>query len=396
MWMDNMYGNKICDKEEKTRREAMEKYRNIAEIVVAILLGFGILIWSLADEDESFSSSERRSLAVKPSANIENILSGKYMRDFENYTLDQFPARDTFRSLKALTAFNVYVKKDNNGLYLDGEQIGKLEYPLKEKSVKNAIEKIDFIYKKYLESGEHDIYFAIIPDKNYYLTEGKSYPKLDYKRMEDMMVGSLGYGQYISLFDELDKESYYYTDTHWRQECIGPVAEKLLGKMSMLDNYDNNQDVEGETYDIVDLSEEFYGVYYGQLGVKHEADIMRYLKNDIIDSYVVHDYETNKSMDVYDYEKFYSDDPYEFFLGGSKSLITIENSLVETDRELIIFRDSFGSSIAPLLAEKYAKVTLVDIRYISSALLDRFIEFDNQDILFLYSSLVLNNSETFK
>ena len=59
-----------------------------------------------------------------------------------------------------------------------------------------------------------------------------------------------------------------------------------------------------------------------------------------------------------------------------------------------IFRDSFGSSIAPLLSEGYAKITLVDIRYLRADLLERFIEFKNQDVLFLYSTSVLNHSET--
>ena len=75
-------------------------------------------------------------------------------------------------------------------------------------------------------------------------------------------------------------------------------------------------------------------------------------------------------------------------------LITIENPNYKSDRELIIFRDSFGSSIAPLLAGGYAKITLVDIRYLRADLLDRFIEFKNQDVLFLYSTSVLNHSET--
>ena len=84
------------------------------------------------------------------------------------------------------------------------------------------------------------------------------------------------------------------------------------------------------------------------------------------------------------------------FLSGSLSLITIENPNATTDKELVIFRDSFGSSIAPLLVEGYAKVTLVDIRYIASDLVGRFVDFENQDVLFLYSTLVLNNSVTLK
>ena len=50
----------------------------------------------------------------------------------------------------------------------------------------------------------------------------------------------------------------------------------------------------------------------------------------------------------------------------------------------------------PLILRDYAKITLVDVRYIQPALLSRYIDFTGQDVLFLYSTLVLNNSETIK
>ena len=62
------------------------------------------------------------------------------------------------------------------------------------------------------------------------------------------------------------------------------------------------------------------------------------------------------------------------------------------DKELLLFRDSFGSSLAPLLVENYKKITLIDIRYMSSKLLGEFIEFGDQDVLFLYSTVVLNQN----
>ena len=52
--------------------------------------------------------------------------------------------------------------------------------------------------------------------------------------------------------------------------------------------------------------------------------------------------------------------------------------------------------MAPLLVSGYRKITLVDIRYLHPDLLERYIEFDGQDVLFLYSTLVLNHSETLK
>ena len=77
------------------------------------------------------------------------------------------------------------------------------------------------------------------------------------------------------------------------------------------------------------------------------------------------------------------------FLSGSVSLLTIENPNAKTDRELVIFRDSFASSLAPLLLDGYAKITLVDIRYLPSARLGSFLTFTDQDVLFLYSVNVL-------
>ena len=95
-------------------------------------------------------------------------------------------------------------------------------------------------------------------------------------------------------------------------------------------------------------------------------------------------------------EKAAGNAPYEMFLSGPISLMEINNPSAKTERELVIFRDSFGSAIAPLLAEGYSKITLVDIRYISSNYIGQLVDFEDADVLFLYSTLVLNNSEMFK
>jgi hypothetical protein len=62
----------------------------------------------------------------------------------------------------------------------------------------------------------------------------------------------------------------------------------------------------------------------------------------------------------------------------------------------VIFRDSFGSSIAPLFAEGYKKITLLDIRYLNQNLIENFVTFENQDVLFLYSTGVINNETAFR
>ena len=100
---------------------------------------------------------------------------------------------------------------------------------------------------------------------------------------------------------------------------------------------------------------------------------------------------------IYNMEKKSGKDPYEIFLSGPRSLITIENPNCKSDKELVIFRDSFGSSLIPLLAGGYRTVYAVDIRYISTDALARVTEFpEGADVLLLYSVAVLQNSITLK
>ena len=120
------------------------------------------------------------------------------------------------------------------------------------------------------------------------------------------------------------------------------------------------------------------------------------MESDLLTACTVYDHETGKTGSVYDLTKVNSRDLYDVYLSGARALLTIENPHAATDRELIVFRDSYGSSLVPLLTQGYASVTLVDIRYISSDLLDQFLEFHGQDVLMLYSTLILNGSSAMK
>ena len=94
--------------------------------------------------------------------------------------------------------------------------------------------------------------------------------------------------------------------------------------------------------------------------------------------------------ELYKEEYFKNVDPYDLFLEGTqKPLFIIENENATTDKELIVYRDSFGSSLVPLLVEGYKKITVVDVRYMATSLIDsnNLIDYkDGQDVLFIYST----------
>lgn len=363
------------------------KTKNLAVscILAIFFLGFALGAW--LKPANAFSSSERRELKQFPDLTWDSVLAGRFMTDFESYTLDQFPFRDSFRTLKSLNSSYVFRQQDNNDIYIAEGYACAMEYPLNLASLEWASYRFRDIYEKYLKEAGCQVYFSCIPDKNYFLGESSGHLTMDYPSLFQTFEEQMDFAEPIDITPLLSLEDYYKTDTHWRQEKIQDVAQRIADAMGVTLN---------ETYTEKTLENPFYGVYHGQSALPLPGESLHYLTNDILDQCKVYDHQNNREIRIYDMEKAVGRDPYEMFLSGSLSLITIENPEASTDRELILFRDSFGSSLTPLLVEGYHKITLVDVRYLQSNILDKFIEFDGQDVLFLYSTLVLNNSSTIK
>ena len=361
---------------------------NMNTIVTVVVLGIVFVSLTMASwllPPQEFSDNERRKLAQRPKFSPDTMSDGSFMTEFEKYTLDQFPLRDQFRTLKAYTTYDVFGQLDNHDIYIQDGYAAKLEYPLQMDSLEHAADRFAYIYEKYLADKEMNIYLSIVPDKSYFLAEKHGYLSTDYEKLFHMMRNHMNYADYIDITGTLDITDYYKTDTHWRQEKLPETAAVLAEGMGT--------SISG-AYTEYALDVPFYGVYYGQSALPLPPETLYYLSNDVLDGCIVTNHEDQTMGSIYNMEKKSGKDPYEIFLSGPRSLITIENPNCKSDKELVIFRDSFGSSIAPLLSEGYAKITLVDIRYLRADLLERFIEFKNQDVLFLYSTSVLNHSET--
>ena len=122
---------------------------------------------------------------------------------------------------------------------------------------------------------------------------------------------------------------------------------------------------------------------------------MAYLVSGGTENALVHSIETG-DMAVYDPAAIGNVDPYDVFLGGPQAVVTIENPNAVSDRHIVIFRDSFASSLAPLMIDSFREITLVDLRYVRSDLLGEYVDFENADILFLYSTSMLNTASLLK
>ncbi|MBQ2687789.1 MAG: hypothetical protein IJF52_04095 [Clostridia bacterium] len=356
------------------------KIKNLLTVLLSGLFVLSLSLWCFFGKTPDYSESERRVLESFPKVTFDTISSGEFSQDFEKYSTDRFPLRDTFRSLKAYTRLYAFSQKDNNGLFVAEGHLSKLQYPENPVMTQHATELFTKIKETYL--ADNKIYLTIIPDKNMFIARQNGYLSLDYKAFSEYFKTEMPYAEYIEISDFLNADDYYLTDTHWRQEKITDVAKHLAESMGQTLN---------DTYTENTLRYPFNGVYVGQSALKVKSDTIIYLTNDTIDSL-----EVEGAKAVYDMSKAQSKDPYEMFLSGTQPVVKVKNPQNAEGKRLVVFRDSFASSITPLLSKAYSEITLVDLRYINSSILDQYVDFSNSDVLFMYSTMLLNDSLSMK
>ncbi len=369
-----------------------DKLKDYIVIVTFALIIFGTLLINTVTPDSAVSKSERKSLQQFPELSIKTIVDKTFMNKFETYTSDQFVGRDAYRRLKANVVFNIFRHSDNNDIYIAEGQASKYISKTNDAAIDNIIKGYNYVYNTMLKEGPN-VYFSIIPDKNYFIAEANGYPSIEYDALVNKFNNELNPNiKYINLFDSLNIDDYYTTDIHWRQEKIQDVVNQLAEAM----NFET-----GNAKYTENKLDGFYGVYYGQSALPMNPEELIYFtqENDGItvkllnENYSAQGITKFDEVDMYNIEKYTGTDPYDIFLHGPKQLIVIENKNASSDRELVIFRDSFTSSLAPLLVESYKKITLVDLRYIANIFItDEMVQFkENQDVLILNCIDVLNS-----
>lgn len=324
--------------------------------------------------------SERRKPGAAPG--LSDLVQGLWADKMERFLADKFPLREGFRRLRAEITLRLLRQSDKDGLYFADGHAGKFE-PLDEAAARRFAEKIAALAAEF---PRQQLYYAVIPDKSLYAS--RAYPGYDPERLRALTGPVLAGLTEIDLASALDLDCYYPTDLHWDQARLQPVAEALGEAMQFAVKWDYVSHFAGE----------FQGVYAGQLALPMDNDTLTCLRSKHLDRpalYLDPQGGGFRPGEVYRLEKAAGRDPYDLFLDGAQPLVVLENPEAQSTRELFLFRDSFGSSLAPLLLESYCRVTLIDLRYINARVLGEYVTFPpGADVLFLYGAQNLNHPET--
>ena len=276
-----------------------------------------------------------------------------------------------------------YVRADEKGMMRVEDKYVEADEYVNFDSVFKYAEKLNTLAETYFP--ENAKYFVTIPEKSYYVRD----KVLNYLN-HDEIVGDLNNLLYewktADIASVLTLDDYYNTDRHWRQEKLFPVVNKLGELMGF------TVDEKAFTAHTV---EGFIGAYKS-LSSDIPAETLTYLTSDATETATVSNFQNAKFTGVYETAKLESKGPYDVFLSGATPLTVIKNPNAEKERKLVMFRDSYGSSIAPLLIGAYSEITLVDLRYMASDLLKKYVDFTDAEVLFLMSDKVVNNSTLLK
>lgn len=361
-----------------------KKYCIFLTILFSLFIG-GILVGSLLAPDQEFSELENRYLQTPPKLSLENLESGKFMEDAEDYVNDHVIGRDFWVALKAWSE-RLSGKQENNGVYFGKEDtlLNRLDEPDYDTLMTSAGYVNDLVYNLNVP-----VYFGIIPSSTEIWSDRlpAGAPTADEKTIIDDLydtVQTFTIDMYSALEEHKDEEIYYRTDHHWTS--LGAYYG-YTGLATAL----GYTPVPLNDYTETVRSTEFYGTVFSSSGV-------RWVRPDTISTYVPDDGITvashtydNKGNPVEEPRQLYDTsflsvkDKYSMFLGGNQPLGVVKNANNPDGPRLLIIRDSYADSLVPFLTPHFSEIHLLDLRYYKLSIADYIAQNGIDQALVLYS-----------
>ena len=372
----------------------MKKIR-IAITIIFIAFITAVSGISLIMKDRSFSPNENRYLAETPKISVDNILSGKFQDDLENYLKDQLCFRDGWITVKT------GIQKTCGNTDIGGAYVGKDGYDFEkitpedvdEKLVKRNIRAVsDFFADTSGEIGKEHLSFLLVPTSGLVMEDKlpANARLFDQSRYLNQVSEAMKDYNFIDVQKELISHKqdyiYYKTDHHWTTDGAYIAYEKWCGATghtaldkSELEQHIMTEEFRGSLYSkILDADSSYDSIWtYGRKGEEPfgNADCKVVIDNK----------ETWDSC--YVPEKLSEKDKYAYFFGGNYGEVQIEN----TDRtgaqrgNLLVIKDSFANSFVPFIIGDYDNIYMVDLRYYNGDITEYLEQHDITDVLVLYN-----------
>jgi hypothetical protein len=374
-----------------------ERINHIITICLFCLILGGISIGSILKKDSHFSETENRILKQKPELSLENIKSGKYEKEYEEYLSDQFLFRNQWIACKTKID-RLLLKQEVNGVYFSKndyyiEKHEKEEFQNKI-SQKNITYMKQFITQYQDILGKENIQVLIVPTASYILKEKLPAFALEdgQKEFLEEIKKEIPEENYISveeiLLEHKTEDIYYRTDHHWT------TLGAYYGYLAWAEQRNITAWTEDKFHKKI-VSDNFLGTIQSKVNIKMPPDnIILYEPLSPISYEMRINLEETIQNSIYDLEKLKTKDQYAVFLGGNSALTEIKSDN-RNGKKLLLIKDSFANSISPFMINHFEETYLLDFRYFNGSLEQFITENGITEICILYSTVNLGNDRYF-
>ena len=405
-------------------------------MLITILLGALVLCIVLPDKE--FSEQENRKLEAFPSLNVDTIIDGSFMQEFEQYSSDHVVGRDFWMKLKN-SVDRSFGKHDNGSAYWGKHgYLFPIEYIDEIQLEKNLTYIYDFSERAH-QLGVKNTCIMPVPTSQEILSD---FMPDGAERLDQQQVIERTKSELESSIDVIDvsdalksvkdsKYIYYKTDHHWTQ--LGAYYSYKVwadaNKVQPIDERRMNMQL---------LSEEFYGTTYSKIPTFNlNPDAMYTYRTRTMNEVVMEidkyglgfenakvNNGTIEVADMFDEQYLKVKDKYAYFLSNNHPLIhlyrmegglekareqlatstdleseldaeakvEVEKKVAENEKEsLLIIKDSYANCFIPFLTEHYDDIYVVDLRYYKKSVLALIEEYQIDELMFLYNAVQLAN-----
>lgn len=364
------------------------KKQAVASVLCFLSIPLTLLGATMLLPKQTVSTIERRKLTSFPNLSWNGLVDQSFQDQADRALSDHLFARKSLLQLRSLVDTVLLGRLDDEGLISREGILIETGQSVSSESIAHAASVFDRIWQTCLKDSHCKVYLGIIPDKAYFLRDDPDVLTMDYDAFFEDAASLLPAAQQIDLASSLNLHSYYASDPHWKQQTLLQPARLLADSMgvSIPDGW----------------SQKDAGPFAGSQGavstLDRAEDRLKYLDRPGLEKWTITRYDEHGSSaaGAYDFSKIDSPDPYAFFLGGAAGMITIDNPDSSSQRQLVLFGDSYSWSMGLLLASAYEKTTIIDLRNIPSFRIPSLVDFSDQDVLFLYSMSILNDSSALR
>lgn len=382
----------------------------------------------LSPKNKTISEVENRALAQRPNFTTDNLMSGQYFRDFESFFADHFFNREKLVQISKEISSLKGIKREEEVFLVDfdGQNVGGNEeqdteiekpeeksnegttngnllilndtvmelYKFKEDKSKAYADMINTVSNKLGE--EVKVYSLLAPIQIEFLNNSK-YKNLSSSQYDAIEFVNNNFSKniisvdaYSPIRDHIDEYVYYRTDHHWT----------ALGAY-----YGYTGFAKAANLEVVSLDSYKKGEAPGYLGHISTVNPSETVNNNP-DNVIYYNPPVKSEMKVYYYDKDTgekksyngkvitksyadTDQKYGIFIGGDFPLGVIKTN-ADTDKKIMVIKDSYGNAFIPFLTPHYSEIYVVDPRHYKESIVDLVNDNKIGEVLFLNYILTTN------